>query len=206
MPKPGFTYEIQKDQFFTGWAIDQPKHDLNAGIALRTVTCMGVADFFATCGQEEYPRIRSDTSQSWKSIPSFKFNNFLDLYHHCPMNCVMVGVELCDRAIDLERFEWEPRTMLVFGGEAAGLSKEAQKMCRKIIKLPSTGCSMNLSSSMAIVAYSRYLWLKNNNYNIRNNEEPRSSFKERWSKLCENIPNYIYRSRTKDNRANSISS
>lgn len=160
MPKDGFTYRDKQQEFFTGLGIENPKHDLNSGILLRTAHCMGGINFFFVVGEEKYPRLHSDTSKSYKSVPSFKFKDFDDMMIHRPECCEIVGVELCERSVPLETFKWPPRVIILLGGEDSGLSRKAIKQCRYMVKLPSsTGISLNLSSAGAMILYHRYLYL-----------------------------------------------
>ena len=153
-------YRDKSKEFFTGFAIEFPKICGNVGTAFRTCTSLGVADFLATVG-ERYHMPHSDTINAAKRVPTFNPKSFQELVALTPLTCNLVGVELDPRAEPIETFDWPARCLLLFGSEDQGLSQQARKSCRWIIKLPAPdGFGMNLSASVAIVAWERLRWLQ----------------------------------------------
>lgn len=147
-------YEQRSERGFFGIGIDNPKYEPNVGTLMRSAQIFNAA-FTFTIG-ERYKRPRTDTSKSTHHTPTWNFPNFKDFYERRPNNCTLVGVELDDRAIDIDRFNWDNsvRPVFIMGAEDAGLSADARKMCQYIIKIPSPKAfSMNVAAAGTIVMY-----------------------------------------------------
>ncbi len=72
-----------------------------------------------------------------------------------PQGCQVVGIELCDDAIDLPSFKHPTQAVYVLGGERSELSPEMMERCDQIIKIP-TKFSLNVATAGAIVMYDRH--------------------------------------------------
>ena len=158
MAKEGFVYRQRDTEQWCGVGVENPKLKQNVGVMFRSALCLGAADFLFTTGERYDPKTHADVVQSNKRVPCFHFKDFRDLMEHRPNNCELVGIELADRATPLEKFQHPKRAIYLFGSEDQGLSKDAVKMCRYIVKLPAPiGVSMNLSSTASMVLWDRYL-------------------------------------------------
>jgi tRNA(Leu) C34 or U34 (ribose-2'-O)-methylase TrmL len=160
MPKEGFTYRLRDQEYWAGYGIERAKSHLNTGLIARSAVCMGAADFLFTCGSVKYDQPHSDTAKSPRVIPMFPYKDFNDLYEHRPLNCEIVAIELCKRAQPLETFVHPPRALYLFGSEDEGLSPEAMKKSRYVIKLPTSGTSMNVAMTAAMVMWDRHCKLQ----------------------------------------------
>lgn len=171
MAKEGFKYRNRLNETWCGVGVENPKLKQNVGVVFRSAVALGAANFLFTTGNRYDPKTHADVIQSNKQIPCFNFKDFNDLMVHRPNNCEIVGVEMVDRAIPLEKFRHPKRAIYLFGGEDCGLSKEAIKKCRYIIKMPSpNNVSMNLSSAASAVLWDRHLKLSMVDKNeVRNN-------------------------------------
>jgi tRNA G18 (ribose-2'-O)-methylase SpoU len=165
MPQPNRLYRQPEHEFFTGILMENNKCSQNLGIIARTACVMGVADFLGTIG-ERYHRPRTDVCDSYRRLPFWHFATSEDFFAHVPSACDVVGVELDDRATPVEEFNWPKRVAIVFGTEGDGLSPEIRQRARYLVKLPSVGISLNVSSAASIVMWQRYLWLKKEGFNI----------------------------------------
>lgn len=162
---PDRTYRLPQREFFTGFALENTKCEANLGIVMRTVCCLGVADFMATVG-ERYHRPRTDVVDSYRQLPVFNYKDYEDLVSHMPEACDLVAVEQTERSVPLHEFQWPKRCLVVGGTEGNGLSRKFREHARYVVSLPSIGVSLNVSSAMSIVAYKRWEWLKTNGFQI----------------------------------------
>ena len=157
MPKEGFGYRNKEMENVAGWAFENPKTMANVGMCFRAAVTLGVADFLAVIGDVRYSAQHSDTVRAPLSTPTYHYESFEKLSHYCPQNCIIVGVELCKRAVPLQEYKHFPRALYLFGSEAEGLSPQATKSCRHIIKLPSAnGVSLNLATAASMVMWDRF--------------------------------------------------
>ena len=69
----------------------------------------------------------SDTHDAVKSIPYFHYDTFDAFFENLPKGARLVGVELDEKATDLETFEHPRRCVYLLGAEDHGLSTKAWK-------------------------------------------------------------------------------
>lgn len=139
--------------------IEHTKTEMNVGTLWRSADLMG-ASFVFTIGRR-YKRQASDTMHSWKRIPLFHYDDFNDFYDHIPHDCMLIGVELDERAIPLAKHAHPRRAIYLLGAEDNGLSKEARMRCHQLVQLPGRA-SMNVAVAGSIVAYDRITRLGGN--------------------------------------------
>ena len=67
----------------------------------------------------------------------------------------VVGVELSEKSVDYDKFEYKMPVALVVGHESDGVSQEALELCDAVVELPMFGIniSLNVMVSLAIVLY-----------------------------------------------------
>jgi hypothetical protein len=73
-----------------------------------------------------------------------------------PRECVVVGIELLDDAVDLPSFRHPLNAAYVLGPERSGLSQPMRTRCRHVVRIP-TRFALNLAVAGAIVLYDRLL-------------------------------------------------
>ncbi len=71
-----------------------------------------------------------------------------------PKDCMLVGVELLDDAVDLPSFRHPLKTAYVFGPERGTLSPQMLARCSQTVKIPASFC-INIAMAGAIVMYDR---------------------------------------------------
>jgi tRNA G18 (ribose-2'-O)-methylase SpoU len=171
MSRPDRLYRDQDFEQWCGVGIENYKLVNNVGVIFRTAAVLGGVDFLYTVG-ERYNRPHDDTVESFRSLPIWNFNSFRDLLDRLPLGCELVGVEMDKRSVALPDFEWPNRSVILFGAEGEGLSREARESCRKLIYIPSKmKVSMNVSSCASMVLYDRWLKMRNKYGKQNSNQE-----------------------------------
>lgn len=132
--------------------IYHPKREVNIGSLWRTANILG-ASFLFTIGRR-YADQHSDTMKTWKHIPLFHFDTLDDLWALSPFSCPIVGVELADHAIPIEKFSHPERAIYLLGAEDHGLPPDVMKRCHALVRLKGE-TSMNVSVAGSIVLYDR---------------------------------------------------
>jgi tRNA G18 (ribose-2'-O)-methylase SpoU len=125
----------------------------NLGVILRTAHAFG-ASFAFTIGSElDDKSVRqTDTSGSSTHLPYYQWPDF-DASRF-PENCVLVGVELTDDAIDLPSFRHPLNAAYILGPEKGSLSHPVQDACAHIVKIPTAFC-LNVGLAAALTLYDR---------------------------------------------------
>jgi tRNA G18 (ribose-2'-O)-methylase SpoU len=130
---------------------------MNVGALFRTAHAFGASFVFTVRAQ--YNRregAHSDTSDTPLSVPTHHFKDLQDF--RLPLGCRLVGVEICDDAIELPSFRHPRQAAYVLGAEREGLSAELQSRCDYVVRIPSR-FSVNLGVAGALVMYDRLISL-----------------------------------------------
>ena len=75
-----------------------------------------------------------------------------------PQDCVLVGVELDDRAVDLPTFRHPAQAAYILGPERGSLSEAMLARCEHVVRIPTQFC-INVAIAGAIVMYDRQITL-----------------------------------------------
>ncbi len=128
---------------------------MNLGAVLRTAHAFG-ASFAFTIAMHHRARDvgQSDTSSAKDHLPLYEWDTVDDM--RLPRGCVLVGVELDERATDLPSFRHPLNAAYLLGPEKGNLSREAQARCAHLVKIPTRFC-VNLSIAAALIMYDRTL-------------------------------------------------
>ncbi len=127
----------------------------NMGALLRTGHAFG-ASFCFTIGGGWDARAgrRADTADTPSHVPLWRFPDVPGI--HLPRECVLVGIELLDDAVDLPSFRHPLNAAYVLGPERDGLSAALRAECRHVVRIP-TRFALNLAVAGALVLYDRLL-------------------------------------------------
>lgn len=130
---------------------------MNLGAVLRTAHAFD-ASFAFTVGSQHGARevSLSDTSKSEQAVPLYHWDTIADM--RLPKGCVLVGVELDERAVNLPSFRHPLNAAYILGPEKGDLSDAAKERCAHLVKIPTKFC-VNLSVAAALVMYDRLLSL-----------------------------------------------
>ena len=126
---------------------------MNLGAVLRTAHAFDASfAFTVNAHHSTYDVNRADTSKSDAHLPLYEWESPAEI--RLPKGCVLVGVELDDRAVELPSFRHPLNAAYILGPEKGSLSAEAMARCAHLVKIPTRFC-VNLSSAAAIVMYDR---------------------------------------------------
>ncbi|GAB4523568.1 MAG: RNA methyltransferase [Amphiplicatus sp.] len=128
---------------------------MNLGAVLRTAHAFGASFAFTIAAHHRAREIAlSDTSKSESHLPLYQWASLDEMV--LPKGCVLVGVELDERAVELPRFRHPLCAAYLLGPEKGDLSDAAKARCRHLVKIPTRFC-VNLSVAAALVMYDRML-------------------------------------------------
>ena len=98
----------------------------------------------------------ADTSDTPGNLPFHEFESIAAL--RLPRDCVMVGIELVDDAVEMPSFRHPRAAAYVLGAERGSLSPAMVERCDHVVRIPTRFC-INLAVAGAIVMYDRMLCL-----------------------------------------------
>ena len=140
------------EQGFFGIGIQNGKTPENLGVLWRSAQNMG-ASFIFTIGNR-YAKQACDTHKAVGAMPYFHYETFEDFFNNLPKGAVLVGVELDEKAVQLETFAHPRRCVYLLGAEDHGLSKTAIEKSHHLVKFKSE-LSLNVSVAGSIIMYDR---------------------------------------------------
>lgn len=140
---------------YFGIGVEGVSKSANVGALLRTAHAFGAAFCFTVgAGYDARAGREADTSDTPGHVPLWRFAGIEQL--GLPQGCVLVGVELLERATDLPSFRHPLNAAYVLGPERSGLSPALLARCRHVVRVP-TRFALNLSVAGALVLYDRLL-------------------------------------------------
>ena len=131
----------------------------NLGAVLRTAHAFGASFAFtvgADADMDTDGAYRVDTSSASRHLPLYTWETSANLV--LPEDCALVGVELCERSINLPSFRHPSRAAYVVGPEKGSLSPALEGMCDHVVAIPTRFC-LNVGVAAALVMYDRTLQL-----------------------------------------------
>jgi tRNA G18 (ribose-2'-O)-methylase SpoU len=141
---------------YFGVAVYRPKIAKNIGSLWRTADVYGAA-FLATVGHR-YQHQFTDTMHTTKHTPLHHYTDIDDLIGHLPDKCVLVAVELHERAETLTTFDHPERALYLLGAENNGLPPEVMERCRRWVQIPTVRPqSLNVAVAGSIVVAHRHM-------------------------------------------------
>ena len=127
----------------------------NLGALMRSAHGFGAAFVFTLEARFTKAELyKSDTSKTLDTVPLYQFDGLNSL--RLPERCALVGVELCDQAVDLPSFRHPLRAAYVLGPEKGSLSEPLLEQCDHVVKIPTRFC-INVATAGAIMMYDRVL-------------------------------------------------
>jgi tRNA(Leu) C34 or U34 (ribose-2'-O)-methylase TrmL len=136
---------------FAAIGLDNPKHGVNVGAALRAAGCYGASLVVVGGRVQRFGRRPTDTSKAWRRIPLQRADNLRDAI---PYGCVPVAVDLIEGAESLVDYRHPERAFYVFGAEDNTLGDRILSWCRDVVYVPTTAC-MNLAATVNVILYDR---------------------------------------------------
>lgn len=139
---------------YFGIGVWHPKFYQNTGTLFRSAVCFG-ADFVFTVGRR-YDRQSSDTVHVVNCIPTYHYLTVDQLIANLPQGCRLIGVELDNRAVSLQKYTHPMTGCYMLGAEDHGLSSEVLDKCHELVYVPGASSCLNVASAGTVVMYDRF--------------------------------------------------
>ena len=129
----------------------------NLGAVMRTAHAFGASFVYTVDAHHKALKINAtDTSRALNHLPHYQWDSVADM--RLPQGCALIGVELCERSVDMPSFRHPLACAYVLGPEKGSLSPDMQDLCTHIVKIPTKFC-INVSLAAALTLYDRTLCL-----------------------------------------------
>lgn len=140
---------------YFGIGVEGITKEANVGNLARSAHSFGAEFFFAIAPEVDIRKMRaSDTADSFDHMPYYQFDDVGTMV--LPQKCQLVGIEFCQRAVDLPSFKHPLRAAYVLGPEMGSVSPALQGKCDHIVKIPMKFC-INVGVAGALIMYDRMI-------------------------------------------------
>lgn len=147
--------QVANSRGYFGLGAEGVSKSANVGAVLRTAHAFGAAFCFTVgAGWDARAGRSADTADTPRHVPLWRFGAVEAM--QLPAECVLVGVELLEEAVDLPSFRHPLNAAYVLGPERSGLSPAMRAQCRHVVRIP-TRFALNLAVAGALVLYDRLL-------------------------------------------------
>lgn len=143
---------MKTNRGYYGIGIYQGKTTANLGTLWRSAQNFG-ATFIFTIGKR-YKTQASDTCKTYRHIPLYNYETLADFLRARPYDCKLIGVEQCQRSVELKTFNHPERAIYLLGAEDGGLPNNVQDLCQDIVQIESPMC-LNVAVAGSIIMYDR---------------------------------------------------
>lgn len=137
---------------FFGIGVYNIKHECNLGTLWRSATAFN-AKFIFTIGKR-YKDQSSDTCKTFRHIPLYHYENWLDFNKHRPYNVPLISVEIHEKAHPIKNFTHPESAIYLLGPEDNSITDEILKKSQYIIQIPSKIC-LNVSVAGSVIMFDR---------------------------------------------------
>lgn len=142
---------------YFGIGVERISKPGNVGNLMRTAHAFGASFFFAIDPEPDLRETKLvDTSGTTLHLPLYIHERVADFT--LPRDCMLVGVELTDDAVELPSFRHPSRAAYVLGPERDSLSPALLARCDHVVKIPMSFC-INVGVAGALVMYDRMISL-----------------------------------------------
>ena len=142
---------------YFGIGVERISKPGNVGNLMRTAHAFGASFFFAIDPEPDLRETKLvDTSGATLHLPLYIHERVADFT--LPRDCMLVGVELTDDAVELPSFRHPSRAAYVLGPERDSLSPALLARCDHVVKIPMSFC-INVGVAGALVMYDRMISL-----------------------------------------------
>ena len=135
---------------FAAIGLSRPKSRDNVGGVMRAAQVYSAALVILENDRSKVTDAM-DTMKAYKHIPVIRIE---DMFNACPHDCIPIGVDLVEGAIELPKFKHPKRALYVFGPEDGTLGKKHLDKCVYRVMIPTKSC-MNLAATVNVVLYDR---------------------------------------------------
>lgn len=143
--------DLDKSRFDIHIAIENWQHDFNIGTIVRNANAFNIA------------AVHIIGKKHWNRRGAMVTDVYMHIFHHASIKDFqdsvqglnIIGVDNIEGAQSITTFNYPENSVLVFGGEGPGLSKEMLSICQNIIMIPQYGStrSVNVGVASGIVLY-----------------------------------------------------
>lgn len=125
--------------------MEQWQGDFNIGGLVRNANAFAATEVFYI-GKKRWDRRGAVGTHNYTAV------QYLDSHEtlfELKKKYVLIGMDNVDGSIPMETFDWPDNSLMIFGEESTGITKEVLAMCEKIVAITQYGSVRSLNAAVA---------------------------------------------------------
>lgn len=141
--------KLQESSFPFAVLFENWVNDFNLASGFRNANAFNVREAFYI-GSKKFDKRGTQGCHNYMDI---KFLPSIDDILHLKKKYKFVAIDNMPGAIPLNKYRWDPNTLMVFGSEGVGLTPQMQSLCEDMVYIPQFGSvrSLNCATASGIV-------------------------------------------------------
>lgn len=137
--------DLDRKRFEYAVLMEQFQGDYNIGTVLRNANAFGAKEVFYI-GRKKWDRRGAVGTHNYTAINYLKsFDDLIEL----KKRYTFIGLDNIDGARTLHSFEWPKNSLMIFGEESIGITKEIAALCDYIVAINQYGSVRSLNAAVA---------------------------------------------------------
>ncbi|HVI41292.1 MAG TPA: TrmH family RNA methyltransferase [Anaerovoracaceae bacterium] len=138
--------DLKKRSFPYAVCMEQWQGDFNFGTLIRNANAFGAQEVFYI-GKKNYDRRSTVGTHHYTSVKFLSDLEELKTLRQIYSN--FIGVDNVPGSVEMNSFQWQPNSLLIFGEEGTGLTKEVIELCDHIVAITMYGSVRSLNAGVA---------------------------------------------------------
>jgi len=139
--------------------MEQWQGDFNIGGLVRNANAFAAKEVFYI-GKKRWDRRGAVGTHNYTAV---KYLDSYEALFEIKNSYVLVGIDNVEGSVPMESFDWPGNTLMIFGEEGTGITKDVLDMCEKVVAISQYGSVRSLNAAVASgIAMYDYTFKKRN--------------------------------------------
>lgn len=137
--------DLDRKSFPYAVLMEQWQGDFNIGTLIRNANAFAAREVFYI-GKKRWDRRGAVGTHNYTSVNHL---NSFDSLKELKNKYVFVGMDNVEGSVPMESFSWPDNTLMIFGEESTGITKEVLDMCDVVVAITQFGSVRSLNAAVA---------------------------------------------------------
>lgn len=124
---------------------EQWQGDFNMSSGVRNANAFAAKEVFYI-GKKRWDRRGAVGTQNYTSV---KYLNSFESLLMLKERYVLIGLDNVEGSCEMESFAWPENSLMIFGEESVGITKEVLSICNKVVSIKQYGSVRSLNAAVA---------------------------------------------------------
>jgi len=137
--------DLDRKSFPYAVLMEQWQGDFNIGGLVRNANAFAAREVFYI-GKKRWDRRGAVGTHNYTAV---KYLDTYDTLLELKNKYVLVGMDNVEGSVPMESFDWPDNTLMIFGEESTGITKEVLNLCDKVVAISQYGSVRSLNAAVA---------------------------------------------------------